>query len=235
MLSKKFCALLLSLFLLVSCAPSEPAESPAPSPSSQSGVGEEAPEEEPAAPSSSSEAQPEEESQVSSTPEESVPQMEEALSWEELSEEELQTLDRNRQALTDYLEEALGPEKYTYFFYTHDQMGLGIATPDLQAARDAVAAYNGPQMRVEYLETANSRARLDAAYEEYRAMADPLCGTSREIVANISSGGEGDGYIHIAIHQMNPELQEFLDTSEYGDCFLVEVTGADSPIINPDT
>ena len=89
-------------------------------------------------------------------------------------------------------------------------------------------------MRVEYLETAHSRAELDAAYEDYRAMADPLRDTDEEIVANISSGGEQGGYIVITVHQMYPALEEYLETSEYRDCFQVEVTGADSPIVNPD-
>ena len=245
MLSKKFCALALSLLLLAACAPGEPAQSPAPSPSSQSGAGEEAPEpapeEEPAPASSSEEAPPEEEAPASSAPSEPAPEpsskVEPApgeLTWEEMTDEERRTLDQTRQALTSYLEEALGPEGYTYFYYTDDQLGLGIAAPDLEAAREAVEAYDGPQMRVEYLETVHSRAELDAAYEDYRAMADPQRDTDEEIVANISSGGEQGGYIVITVHQMYPALEEYLETSEYRDCFQVEVTGADSPIVNPD-
>ena len=238
MRSKKFCALALSLLLLAACAPGEPAQSPAPSPSSQSGAGEEAPEpapeEEPAPASSSEEAPPEEEAPASSAPPEPALSSEAEPTWEEMTDEERRTLDQTRQALTSYLEEALGPEGYTYFYYTDDQLGLGIAAPDLEAAREAVEAYDGPQMRVEYLETAHSRAELDAAYEDYRAMADPLRGTGEEIVANISSGGQQGGYIVITVHQMYPALEEYLETSEYRDCFQVEVTGADSPIVNPD-
>lgn len=239
MRSKKFCALALSLLLLAACAPGgEAAQSPAPSPSSQSGAGEEAPEpapeEEPAPASSSEEAPPEEEAPASSAPSEPAPSSEAEPTWGEMTDEERRTLDKTRQALTSYLEEALGPEGYTYFYYTDDQLGLGIAAPDLEAAREAVEAYEGDPMRVEYLETAHSRAELDAAYEDYRAMADPLRDTDEEIVANISSGGEQGGYIVITVHQMYPALEEYLETSEYRDCFQVEVTGADSPIVNPD-
>ena len=238
------CALALCCLLLLAACGEEEAPAPsssAPAPSSQS-VQEEAPassqpEESPAS------SQPEESDPASSRPEASSapsepapePSSEAEPTWEEMTDEERQTLDRTRQALTSYLEEALGTEGYTYFYYTDDQLGLGIAAPDLEAARAAVEAYEGDPMPVEYLETAHSRAELDAAYEDYRAMADPLRGTGEEIVANISSGGEQGGYIVITVHEMYPALEEYLAESEYRDCFRVEITGGESPMVNPDT
>ena len=241
---KMLCALALCCLLLLAACGEEEAPAPsssAPAPSSQSAQ-EEAPassqaEESPASSQpEGSDPAPSSQTEASSAPSEPAPEpsSEAEPTWEEMTDEERQTLDQTRQALTSYLEEALGPEGYTYFYYTDDQLGLGIAAPDLEAAREAVEAYDGPQMRVEYLETAHSRARLDAAYEDYRAMADPLRGTGEEIVANISSGGQQGGYIVITVHQMYPALEEYLETSEYRDCFQVEVTGADSPIVNPD-
>ena len=242
---KLFCALALCCLLLLAACGEEEAPAPsssAPAPSSQS-VQEEAPassqtEESPASSQpEESDPAPSSQPEVSSAPAEPAPEpaSEAEPTWEEMTDEERQTLDRTRQALTSYLEETLGTEGYTYFYYTDDQLGLGIAAPDLEAARAAVEAYEGDPMPVEYLETAHSRAELDAAYEDYRAMADPLRGTDEEIVANISSGGEQGGYILITVHEMYPALEEYLEESEYRDCFRVEITGGESPIVNPDT
>ena len=247
MLNKKIWAILLTLVLLSACAAQGQVGSAASSSAEQSSqesasISEASSpaSEEPTEASSASQEPPDASSASQSDPEEpqqSQPESQEnpAAAYEALSQEERDEVDRNRDALMAYLEDTLTPEEYTNFFITKDQMGLGVDSPELQTVKEAVAAYDGPAVQVEYREVANSRARLDAAWEAYCEMRDSLRGTDGEIVANVSYSGIGDGYIHITIHQMNPELQEFLDTSEYGDCFQVEVTGADDPIVNPDT
>lgn len=256
-MKKPLFALVLSLMLLLTaCAPGQaPKTSPAPEPESPSAsVSEPAPEPEPApesAPESQS-SQPEPEPE-STQPEE--PSSEPSGPWENPDttrnpdtafgpNEQPPASDPTespRYLLREYLKTALTTEEYTsfYVFYVAEKEGLGILTPNVDRVKEVVAAYDGPSIDVEYHEVPISKARQDAAREAYRDLQKRLRDTSEPLIANSGTYGLPDdpepGKIHIEIHQMHPALQEFLDTDGYGDCFVVTVTGADAPIINPDT
>lgn len=139
----------------------------------------------------------------------------------------------NRDGLQIYLEESLTLDQYTYFYYTEDQLGLGIATPDKEAVKAAVESYGHPEIEVEYRETAYPKSILDKAHEELREFRIQADREGEQIVMNTAYGG-GEGYIDITIHEMHPALEKFLLESRYSDCFRVEVTGGE-PLFNPDT
>ncbi len=145
--------------------------------------------------------------------------------------------EEDRDRMANYLETTLTDEKYTSFYWREE--GLGVLTPDVERVKEVVAAYDGPAIDMEYCEAAISKARHDAAREAFLKLQKSLQNTSNPIIANSGTFGLPDdpdpGKIHIEIHQMHPALQEFLDTGGYGDCFVVNITGADSPIVNPDT
>ena len=139
----------------------------------------------------------------------------------------------NRDGLQLYLLETLTEDQYTYFYYTEDQLGLGIATPDEETVKAAVESYGYPEIEVEYRATAYPKSILDKAHEELLQFQIQADQDGEQIVMNTAYGG-GDGYIHITIHEMHPALEKFLQESEYTDCFRVEVTGGE-PLVNPDT
>lgn len=229
---KRMLILLLSVLLLSACAAGGQAPAPEPSalPESPSSLSESAPE-----PVSEPAPEP-----VSSQPEEppSAPnrvEMNPDTSVEDWVAPPPKEEDRDRMA--NYLETTLTDEKYTSFYWREE--GLGVLTPDVERVKEVVAAYDGPAIDMEYCEAAISKARHDAAREAFLKLQKSLQNTSNPIIANSGTFGLPDdpdpGKIHIEIHQMHPALQEFLDTGGYGDCFVVNITGADSPIVNPDT
>ena len=255
-MKKPLFTVLLSLMLfLTACAPGQaPEVSPAPEPESPSSVSEPAPEPEAKPePSQPEISEPEPEPEPSQPEPKSEPQPEEPDPIPESSAhrygsyENVDTSDENwtapppaledRDKMAIYLEETLTKEEYTSFYWREE--GLGVLTPNVERVREVVAAYDGPAIDMEYHEVPISKARQDAAREAYWKLEKSLRDTSDPLIANSWVIGLPDdpnlGKIHIEIHQMHPALQEFLDTSGYGDCFVVTVTGADLPIVNPDT
>ena len=249
-------ALLALLMILAACGAAEPSGSSVPAPEAVSSSGGEAEEAPP--PSSSQEssqtAPSQEAASESSAPEVSQEASSEVQAPSSASEaqeipdvassqsapvpvtdsREFNRGKANRDGLQIYLEETLTTEQYTGFYYTEDQMGLGIATPDVETVKAAVEAYGYPEIPVEYRETAYSRAVLDRAREELRALETRQDQGGDRLIINVSGDGIRDGYIHIAIHEMNPALEQFLEESPFGGCFKVEVTGGE-PLFNPDT
>jgi len=246
-MKKPVLALLLAiLFLATACAAGEQAPAPSseslPEPESPSSVSEPAPE-----PESVPEPAPESESAPEpSQPEEPAPESE-APSQQYGSYENPDTsvegwvappptMD-DRDKLENYLVDTLTDEEYTSFYWREE--GIGVMAPNIDRVKEVVAAYDGPAIDVEYCEVAFSKARLDAARLAFRQLAAGLEDTSEPLICNSWTSGRKDdpnrGLICVEIHQMHPALQEFLDTSGYGECFAVNVTGADTPIVNPDT
>lgn len=243
--------LLTFMLLLAACAAPEQSPgtspSPAPEPESPSSVAEPAPE--PAPEPASPESLPEPESAPESQPESESSRPEEPVSTPDISHQNPDTAFPPDQqppasnsvdpqaAMCDYLEANLTDEEYTSIYWRGE--GLGVLTPNVERVKEVVAAYDGPAVDMEYCEVSASKARLDAAREAFRALEKSLRDTDNPLIANSGTYGAKDrpapGKIYITIHQMHPALQEFLDTSGYGDCFVVNVTGADSPIVNPDT
>ena len=251
-MKKPIFALLLALMLLLAaCAAPEqaPETSPAPVPESPSSVTEPAPESEPE-PASEPEpvpepepepesSQPEEPASASSTPQQNpdISRRNPDTTFPPDQQPPVTTPVDPQAAMCDYLEANLTDEEYTSIYWRDE--GLGVLTPNVERVKEVAAAYDGPAVDMEYCEVIHSKARLDAARKAYQELIMRLKDTDDPLIANSGTYGSKDrpapGMIYITIHQMHPALREFLDTSGYGDCFVVDVTGADSPIVNPDT
>ncbi|MEA5012510.1 MAG: hypothetical protein VB100_12420 [Angelakisella sp.] len=142
-------------------------------------------------------------------------------------------IDEERDRLRSFLQETLWDGQYTSFYFTDDQLGLGIAAPDLDVVKAAVEAFGERKIKVEYRQTVYSKAVLDVARKELRELQEHQRQLGDELIMNVA-GYEMDGFIHITIHQMHSALEEFLRQSNYKGCYAVNVTGGD-PIVNPNT
>lgn len=240
-MKKAIPALFLALVLLLSaCAAPEQAPETSPAsasvPESPASVSELAPEPEPASePESTPEPEPSRSEEPTSNPNDSHRNPDTAFPPDQ---QPPATTPVDPQAvMCDYLEASLTDEEYTSIYWRDE--GLGVLTPNVERVKEIVAAYGGPAVDMEYREVSASKARLDAAREAFQTLEKSLRDTDNPLIANSGTYGAKDrpapGKIYITIHQMHPALREFLDTSGYGDCFVVDVTGADSPIVNPDT
>ena len=242
-MKKAIPALFLALVLLLSaCAAPEQAPETSPAsasvPESPASVSELAPEPEPASePESTPEPEPEpsRSEEPASNPNDSHRNPDTAFPPDQ--QPPATTPVDPQAAMCDYLEASLTDEEYTSIYWRDE--GLGVLTPNVERVKEIVAAYGGPAVDMEYWEVSASKARLDAAREAFQTLEKSLRDTDNPLIANSGTYGAKDrpapGKIYITIHQMHPALREFLDTSGYGDCFVVDVTGADSPIVNPDT
>jgi len=243
-------AILLAAALCAGCAAGGQAPVPepsvAPEPESPSSVSEPAPE-----PPSSSEA-PEE----SSRPEEPVSEPEPSSAPKEPSssspepeeippEEQVELLTtpppEERVLLGDYLVEHLTKEEYTNFYYVEGD-GLGILTPNIARVKEMVSSYGTVSVPVEYREVPYSRAYLNAAKDALRSLERSFEQTDDPIYINVFEYGSSfedtyrTGLLYIYYHTLHPALKEFLETSEYKECFrLVYVENEMDGSPNPDT